>query len=199
MRPEMTDWEHFHIQLLLFTEGSFDPIHPIRKDIPVLLPDLNNAGKEKGRLAFARSFEIFKVAQEELPDINELKDKLFSPAKISVTKNSPSKKKKDEWQNDDRFGILRNTKEVDLHIDMLVKSHDSLDQSAMLGVQLSHFRKEMDAAILNHFHSITFIHGVGEGILRNALINELNSYKGITYRNGAYEKYGAGAIEVLLM
>ncbi len=41
---------------------------------------------------------------------------------------------------------------------------------------------------------IIFIHGKGEGVLRQALIHELNyRYKNCTYQDASFQEYGYGA------
>jgi dsDNA-specific endonuclease/ATPase MutS2 len=39
----------------------------------------------------------------------------------------------------------------------------------MLEIQLAHFHKALDAAIVHQLPDITFIHGAGNGTLRNEL------------------------------
>jgi dsDNA-specific endonuclease/ATPase MutS2 len=67
----------------------------------------------------------------------------------------------------------------------------------MLDIQLVHFRKELDLAMLRHAKSIVFIHGIGNGKLKAELRRELTS-SGIRFADGAYNRYGAGATEVFL-
>lgn len=46
---------------------------------------------------------------------------------------------------------------------------------------------------------IVFIHGKGEGVLRNAIINELRSkYKSYTYQDASFREYGFGATMVTI-
>ena len=198
-RHELTEWDHLHIQVLFFNSGTFEKINPLQKDIPLLLPDLAISGTEKGRLAFSRSFNVYRKPVDDEFNPEEIKDKLFSPGAMRTESQKGIKKKQPDLLNDSRYGILRNTKEVDLHIDSISKNSATLQNQEILEVQLSFFRKEMDNAILNHFHSIIFIHGVGEGVLRKAIAEELSNYPGVSWRNASYEKYGAGALEVMLV
>ena len=44
-----------------------------------------------------------------------------------------------------------------------------------------------------------FIHGKGEGVLRRAIINELNyRYKKYTYQDASFQEYGYGATQVTI-
>lgn len=197
-RSYLTEWENFHIQVLLYTQDKYDHYLPIAKDLPLLLPDIQNHSAEKGRLGFARHLQVYRLPTMEDISFDELKDKFENSKEKSKLPAPPFPKgKANKMVDDSRFGIHHITREVDLHITALLKVHSHLTNSEMLNHQLTRFRKEMDHAIMNHFRSIVFIHGVGEGVLRKALLDELINYNGINYRNGTYEKYGAGAIEVL--
>ncbi|GIV30104.1 MAG: hypothetical protein KatS3mg028_1170 [Bacteroidia bacterium] len=55
---------------------------------------------------------------------------------------------------------------VDLHIETLLKEHQSLSANEILAYQLEIFEKCLDRAIANGLSEITFIHGVGNGTLR---------------------------------
>jgi dsDNA-specific endonuclease/ATPase MutS2 len=46
---------------------------------------------------------------------------------------------------------------------------------------------------------IVFIHGKGEGVLRNAIIKELKSkYKTCTHQDASFQEYGFGATMVTI-
>jgi hypothetical protein len=89
-------------------------------------------------------------------------------------------------------------KEVDLHIEELVDSHKGWGNAQIIQFQLRHFQKELDNAISNNFHKIIFIHGVGNGRLKQELIAILKNYPELAYQDASYKKYGFGATEVIL-
>ncbi len=198
-RQALTDWEKLHMQCLFFRLTPYAYLPPLKRDLPLLLPDLSVSGNEKGRLAFARYIPVYRYSGLNETDWNGMAEKLEN-LKSKGLKSAEIQRRRETGlseQDERRFGILRNSKEVDLHMEHLAGKGTIPDDAYLLEVQIRHFNMEMDKAILNHYHSIVFIHGVGEGVLRNALIHELKNYAGISWRNGAYEKYGAGAIEVL--
>ena len=48
-----------------------------------------------------------------------------------------------------------------------------------------------------HGVKIVFIHGKGEGVLRHAVIHELNyRYKNCSYQDASFQEYGYGATQV---
>lgn len=88
---------------------------------------------------------------------------------------------------------------VDLHIHELVDSTAGLSNADMLNLQVDHFRKVMDENLKHHGQKIVFIHGKGEGVLRNALLKELNyRYKGHDVQDASFKEYGFGATQVTI-
>jgi len=86
--------------------------------------------------------------------------------------------------------------EVDLHIHELVEDTSNLQKTEILDFQKNYFIRCLDSAIANNFLNVTFIHGIGDGVLRNALIEQLKKTEGIEWFDAPMAKYGAGAIEV---
>ncbi len=85
---------------------------------------------------------------------------------------------------------------VDLHIEAVAEDYRSMDKGQMLGFQVGYFTKCMESALTNNFRKVTFIHGVGQGVLKNALLEVLKDYDGIQYQDAPMSNFGMGAIEV---
>lgn len=86
---------------------------------------------------------------------------------------------------------------VDLHITELLDSTAGLSNSEMLNIQLEKFREVMDSNLRNHGKKIIFIHGKGEGVLRKAILKELEyRYKGHDFQDASFREYGFGATQV---
>ena len=69
----------------------------------------------------------------------------------------------------------------------------------ILNLQIDEFRRVMDANMRNHGQKIVFIHGKGEGVLRNALTKELNyRYKTCRVQDASFQEYGYGATQVTI-
>jgi len=88
---------------------------------------------------------------------------------------------------------------VDLHIEKLQEDHYGLTNSEKLDIQARHFRKKLEMGINGHFIKIVFIHGVGNGVLRQTIRDLLRTYEGIEYSDASYNKFGAGATEVRII
>jgi hypothetical protein len=88
---------------------------------------------------------------------------------------------------------------VDLHIHELVDNTRGLSNADMLNMQIDKFREVMDANLKNHGQKIVFIHGKGEGVLRQALTKELNyRYKKHDVQDASFQEYGYGATQVTI-
>lgn len=90
-------------------------------------------------------------------------------------------------------------KEVDLHITELLENPEGLSNFEMLTIQLEKFENELDNAILKNMKKIVFIHGVGNGRLKQEIVDRLKKTKGVTYQDGSYKDYGFGATQVNIL
>ncbi len=87
---------------------------------------------------------------------------------------------------------------VDLHIGELVNNILGLSSHDMFKIQTDYFKRMLDSAIAADYTKVTFIHGVGNGVLKNAIIEELKNYKNTENRMASIAKFGVGAIDVLI-
>lgn len=88
---------------------------------------------------------------------------------------------------------------VDLHIAELIDDLRGLSNSDMLNKQIDEFRKVMDENLKNHGKKIIFIHGKGEGVLRQAILKELKyRYKEHKYQDASFREYGYGATQITI-
>ena len=86
--------------------------------------------------------------------------------------------------------------EVDLHIDMLTERPADLTPHEAFEMQMHYFRLCMDHAIQNKMKRVVFIHGVGQGVLKDEILKELKEYDNIHFFAAPMSKYGVGATEV---
>jgi dsDNA-specific endonuclease/ATPase MutS2 len=85
-----------------------------------------------------------------------------------------------------------------LHIGEITDNIAGLSSHDMFIMQLDYFKKTLQSAILNDYTKVTFIHGVGNGVLKSAIIKELEEYEGIDNKMASISKFGAGAIDILI-
>lgn len=86
---------------------------------------------------------------------------------------------------------------VDLHIDRLVPNYKEMERQAILDYQLNYFEQNLDKAIAHHYQRIIFIHGVGNGVLRERVHGKLKQKPEVrSYKEADNQQYGYGATEV---
>jgi dsDNA-specific endonuclease/ATPase MutS2 len=86
--------------------------------------------------------------------------------------------------------------EVDLHIEALTDHPERLSDVEKHELQKRFFRTCLNHALLNGFKKVVFIHGVGRGVLKTEIHNELDLYDNVQYIDAPMSLYGAGATEV---
>ena len=89
--------------------------------------------------------------------------------------------------------------EVDLHIHHLTKSSKRMSNFEMLNLQLDTARGQLEFAMRKRIPKIVFIHGVGEGVLRQELETLFSRYNNVRFYDADYKTYGLGATEVRIL
>lgn len=88
---------------------------------------------------------------------------------------------------------------VDLHAGELLETTAGMSAADILNHQLDVFRRTMDEYKGKIGTKLIFIHGKGEGVLRHAIIHELNyRYKKCPYQDASFQEYGYGATQVTI-
>lgn len=89
--------------------------------------------------------------------------------------------------------------EVDLHINELLDQPEGLSNREILGIQMDKVESEMNAAIQGGVQKIVFIHGVGQGVLKQEVANLLKrKFKKYYFQDASFKEYGYGATMVTL-
>ncbi|MDO5395715.1 MAG: DUF2027 domain-containing protein [Bacteroidales bacterium] len=137
-------------------------------------------------------------------------DKPFDPVKTEAVRNALVQEMQRKRAND-RKPVNRRTQPVktaqdintplviDLHINQLIDNTHGLSAGDMLNLQIDKFREVMNANRRLIGKKIIFIHGKGEGVLRQALMKELTHlYKGHDVQDASFREYGYGATQVTI-
>lgn len=169
----------------------------------------NGYVSERGYVvAIIREGFVDKEAAQELK--KELYEKFRGDAKGSNgDKSNPNKSKSANKNNATPEGALFSGEdplvkvgvngvfEVDLHIHELLDNTAGMNNADMLKYQIDTFNKVMIAHLHKRGTRIVFIHGKGDGVLRNAIVKELkNKYSNSTWQDASFREYGFGATMV---
>ncbi|SEG39234.1 Smr/MutS family protein [Algoriphagus boritolerans] len=83
---------------------------------------------------------------------------------------------------------------IDLHIEQLHPDPDGLSNSEKMRIQLEIFEKNLNQALTSGMDEITFIHGVGNGVLRKEIHKRLSQLGNIKYfQDTQKDQWGFGA------
>jgi len=128
--------------------------------------------------------------RELLISASDLQEAMTQKAKADNSYRPPAPVKKEKTQ-----AVI----EIDLHINQLLDSTTGMNNTEMLNVQLDKFRQTMEENKNKKGQKIVFIHGKGEGVLRNAVLSELKSkYKNCPVQDASFKEYGFGATMVTI-
>lgn len=88
---------------------------------------------------------------------------------------------------------------IDLHADEILDTTAGMSSGDILEYQLDVFRHTIEQYKDRKGQKLIFIHGKGEGVLRHAIIHELNyKYKNCQYQDARHQEYGYGATQVTI-
>ena len=95
--------------------------------------------------------------------------------------------------------MVGNMLEIDLHISQLLETTAGMESKDMLEYQLDVFRKTLEEYKLRRGQKIVFIHGKGDGVLKQRILWELQTkYKRFQHQDASFKQYGYGATMVTI-
>ncbi|MXV49517.1 DNA mismatch repair protein MutS [Pedobacter sp. HMF7647] len=176
---EIELWPSFIFSALYFTKQSVAPLKPLQLTKKFKGKDFSGS-KSKTDIINQQAWIIEMDEPEPKIDPEKLKESFFKPTTEKQQIEKPSK-------------------EVDLHIEKLRDDHQFLSNRQILEVQIKQFQTSLDAAIVHKLPSIIFIHGTGNGTLKQEIHKALGKHQQVkTFMDARKEKFGYGATEVML-
>jgi hypothetical protein len=85
---------------------------------------------------------------------------------------------------------------VDLHIGEIIADFKHLSPTEIMKIQMDYFTKCVESAVERNFRKVTFIHGVGNGTLKSAIMRKVQEYEHADSHLASLAKFGVGAIDV---
>jgi hypothetical protein len=172
-------WPRFIFNIIYSTKQNIEPPAPLVINEKFKAKDFSTT-KRQVPLMTEPGWLIRLDEPEVVIDAQKLKESFFKPAEEKVV-------------------FVKPVSEIDLHIEKLRDDYQFLQSSEILQIQLAHFHKALDAAIVHQLPDVTFIHGAGNGTLRNELHKQLGKHPKVqTFMDARKEKFGYGATKVLL-
>lgn len=183
------------VQAVFFHKGTTTLKNPVDAEVKISTVTLCKAGAYKHTRWFNSISLLRPLSKEqsiELEDIDErqLKEALKEKKVIdtpNITISQPS-----QPSNSDVI-------EIDLHTNEVLETTAGMDSKDILEYQLDIFHKTMEKYKLKRGQKIVFIHGKGEGVLRQRILWELQrKYKRHNHQDASFKQYGYGATLVTI-
>lgn len=130
----------------------------------------------------------------------DLAEKDFTPSAVEIAEAMQQKDVRLERKNPTPIKKQKSSiVEVDLHIEELLETTAGMSSGDILEYQLKIFNETVAEYRKNKGQKIVFIHGKGDGVLKNAIVNELkNKHKGVYYQDASFKEYGFGATMITI-
>lgn len=143
-------------------------------------------------------FLLTFTASELMPAFkaNEISVSNFEIAQVKAEKEIPKRRNRPVAKPKERHAPKM---EVDLHIHQLTPSYKGMGNFEILNLQLETAKHRLEFAMAKRIQKVVFIHGVGEGVLREELYSLFRRYENVKYYDADYQKYGLGATEVYIL
>ena len=178
---ELDQGSSLHFQILRYKDGPYQPVQPMVLKKIIKAKQVMTQQKDIPFLTEKGFLSLLEVENNIQVDVNELQNKLL------------------ENKTSAGHEIHMPSREVDLHIEEITENFPTMKPDEMLRLQLETFRRSLEAAIAHHYANIIFIHGVGNGTLRNEIHKQLGKHPYVkTFKDARKEKFGYGATEVIL-
>lgn len=179
------------IQAIFFQKGIFTIKDPIDASVKLSQAALCKGGAYK----HARWFESVCVLRP-LSKENILKEEIDIS---QLVKASQEKEAEEPVVTRPQKQIVNNIVEIDLHINQLVETTAGMENKDILDYQLDVFHKTLEEYKLRKGQKIIFIHGKGDGVLKQRILWELQTkYKRFHHQDASFKQYGYGATMVTI-
>lgn len=193
-REELNNWCTGIVQALLVFERSKESYVPLHAPFDI----------KPGRFYKEGSYQLFgvlgeKALQLNLQHLTSLLTTANLPPELKFDREAePVRKHRKEPSLIDKHKTAIGEAVIDLHIGELLDNIAGLSSKDMFLIQLDYFKRTLDSAIENEYEKVTYIHGVGNGVLKQAIIKALEDIEGAKSRMASVSRFGVGAIDVII-
>ena len=183
----------FHFQVLYYQSGDFTPKTPINKTVRIPAIKFYKSSSYKLTDYFHEQVILNKLTADDIElKLDELSQEDFK--KVIREKEGQSTKVQSP-----KLNTKTNILEVDLHINKLIDSVTGFSNADILNFQMDKFHEVLRDNESNKGKKIVFIHGIGNGTLKQKVLTELKrKYKKHSSQDASFKEYGYGATLVTI-
>ncbi|MCU0324801.1 MAG: Smr/MutS family protein [Spirosomaceae bacterium] len=183
LQNSFDEWGVFTFQAIYYTLGYFKEKPQLSKKLRLKAESFFN--NKKLAPFIEKEAHLYQLDGEEKTfNVNpiELKEKILENTKVNTVLPKQFSKP---------------SSVVDLHIEQLTNHFSGMPNHEIVTLQLKSFEQNLESAIATGMDEITFIHGVGNGVLRNEIQKKLANHKNVAwFADAQKEKFGYGATKV---
>ncbi|SHE32445.1 Smr domain-containing protein [Mariniphaga anaerophila] len=191
-QADFSELPEYSFQLIYFRDGEKDANAPITKKFRVNPVKFYKEKSFRANSFFSENALVYQISENILD--TEI-DKLTNDDLRKVIKAKEKKDPSPVVAHKKQAEIV----EVDLHISQLIDNTTGLSNREILDIQMEKVEREMHLAIESRVKRIVFIHGVGQGVLKQEVAKLLKSkFSKYSFQDASFQEYGYGATMVIL-
>jgi hypothetical protein len=194
-RDDLLKWTKGLVQLIFFDERPEKVYLPVSSEFEISTSRFNDEQNYRNTQFMEERLLLISVAQvaglttqvgmeaakkTEVPEIRQKATEVRPGALIEKHQTGP------------REAV------VDLHIGELLSEFAHMSPHEILQYQMAYFERCVESAADRNLRKITFIHGVGNGSLKSAIIRRVQEYEHAESHLASLEKFGVGALDVII-
>ncbi len=189
---DLSELPEFCFQLIYFLEEDREWQSPLMKKFRVNPVKFYKEKSFRENSFFERNALMFQITENMMDTaVSKLTDDDFRKV-VRAKERKGSEKKPPKQQQESLV-------EVDLHIHELFDNPSGLSNREILEIQLEKVEREMQEALRSRAERIVFIHGVGQGVLKQEVAKLLKTkFPKLAYQDASFREYGYGATMVML-
>ena len=195
-KNNLQELPEFGFQLLYFKDEENDWNEPVAKRFVVNPVKFHKESSFTKSNFFGRNAMELQITKNIFSaELDKLTEKDFKKVIREKEEKAKGKAKADakKWKRTPEIV------EIDLHINELIDSAKGLSNREILEIQKDKVESEMRIAIKEGVKRVVFIHGVGQGVLKQEVANLLKSkFKKYRFQDASFKEYGYGATLVIL-
>lgn len=192
-RDDLQEWTKGYVQVLFHHDLPEKILFPLHANIDISVNRFFKEGSYKSNTLLDNRALLVSIAP--LASIEAVKG-TEKESKFGFKTSSSDSITLKEKPMIDKYRVSVGEAIVDLHIGEIVDNILGMKSSDMLQTQIEFFKKALNSAITAEYSKVTFIHGVGNGVLKNAIIKELDNYENTENQMASISKFGVGAIDI---
>jgi hypothetical protein len=176
LMKEMDEWPAFLLRFIPIQNNLEKAIPPFERQLKMKATQFFKHLSKAPRLGK----DVYLFAMEQTTKELDIRS-LNSELKEITPKAAPIK-------------VAKPARSIDLHIEQLHPDPDKLSNGEKMRIQLETFESSLNQAMISGMDEITFVHGLGNGILKKEIHKRLSQIQNIKYfQDTQKDQWGYGA------